>query len=358
MKYLVISMLAVFGLCISCTAQDNIKTITPTEFAQEIMADTTAIVLDVRTDAEYAEGHLANAMLLDYLQSETFDKGIQCLDKSKTYYVYCRRGRRSHEAAVKMQAQGLKAIDMKGGITAWNEAKLPIDKSTTIVKDGIAHEVFKTQSGKEISIGLIKHGSLSISYDGYEIQIDPVANLGKPTDYTKLPKADVILVTHEHGDHLDATAIEALGKDNTVVYLNQRGRESLKKGEVLHNGDVRIVDKGISIKAVPAYNTTEGHLQFHPKGVGNGYVLTIDGTNIYVAGDTEDITEMAALKDIDVAFLPVNQPYTMTVEQAERAARSFRPKVLVPYHFGETDVKQLKQLLGDTEIDVRIRDMQ
>lgn len=358
MKHLILSMLTVLGLSTSCTAQVNIKTITPMEFAKAIKADTTAIVIDVRTDAEFAEGHLAEAMLLDYLQTDAFDQCIIALDRRKTYYVYCRSGRRSHDAAVKMQANGLKIVDMKGGITAWNEAKLPTDKSFTTLKDGITYEVFKTQSGKEISIGLIKHGSLSIGYDGYEIQIDPVANLGKATDYSKLPKADLILITHEHGDHLNASAIETLSKENTSIYLNDRSHESIKKGDVLRNGDTRTVGKGIVIKAVPAYNTTEGHLQFHPKGVGNGYVLTIDGMNIYIAGDTEDIPEMAELKAIDVAFLPVNQPYTMTIEQAVRAARSFLPKVLIPYHFGETDVKQLKTLLSDTEISVRIRDMQ
>ena len=107
---------------------------------------------------------------------------------------------------------------------------------------------------------------------------------------------------------------------------------------------------------MPAYNTTPGREMFHPKGNGNGYVLTIDGLRIYVAGDTEDIPEMASLADVDVALLPVNQPYTMTPEQCIAATRVIRPKVLIPYHFGQTDLSGLPAALP--EIDVRLRQMQ
>ncbi len=350
------SLMATLGLTASCAAQENIKSVSPGEFAEMVRADSNAVVIDVRTEKEYAEGHLSNAVNLDYLNEDSFAQEIATLDKTKNYYVYCRSGRRSHGAAVKMQTLGLQVVDMEGGWLAWTEAGMPT--ATDADSQAIARETFATKSGKQLVIGLVKHGSLSMSYEGYEIQIDPVASYGKPTDYAAMPKADLILVTHEHADHLDAQAIETLTKDETVLYLNERSHNKIQNGEVLHNGDKRTVGKGILLSAVPAYNTTPDHLQFHPKGVGNGYVLEFDGLRVYVAGDTEDIDEMAQLKDIDVAFLPVNQPYTMTVEQAVRAARIVHPRVLIPYHFGETDVEQIQQQLADTDIDVRLRDMQ
>ncbi|HRN17196.1 MAG TPA: MBL fold metallo-hydrolase, partial [Xylanibacter oryzae] len=134
--------------------------------------------------------------------------------------------------------------------------------------------------------------------------------------------------------------------------------KQLKNAKVMKNGDHFKMSNGIMIDAVPAYNITPGHEQFHPKGRDNGYILTLGGLRVYIAGDTEDIEELSLLKNIDVAFLPVNQPYTMTPEQAARAAKMFNPKVLFPYHFGNTDVEQVKTLLSDTNIDVRIRKYQ
>ena len=218
-------------------------------------------------------------------------------------------------------------------------------------------EHFQTASGDPVDITLVKHGSLEIRYKGLSIQLDPVSGLGKPTDYAaEFPKAGVILVTHEHGDHLDETAIDALTGEGTVLYLNQTSRNQIGRGNVLKNGDSITLPEGVLVDAVPAYNTTPGREKFHPKGNGNGYVLTIDGLRIYVAGDTEDVPEMADLKDIDVAFLPVNQPYTMTPEQCVRAAQVIGPKVLIPYHFSNTDLSGVPaQLPG---IDVRLRQMQ
>ena len=126
-------------------------------------------------------------------------------------------------------------------------------------------------------------------------------------------------------------------------------------GEVMANGDVLKIADDITVEAVPAYNTTEGHLQFHPKGRDNGYIMTIDGMRIYIAGDTEDIPEMASIKDIDIAFLPCNQPYTMTTSQLVAAARMVKPKVLFPYHYGQTDVSGVPAQLQADGIDVRIR---
>ena len=224
-------------------------------------------------------------------------------------------------------------------------------------------ETFKTASGKDVNITLIKHATLTIEYQGYEIHVDAVANYGaQPTDYSKFPKGDLILVTHEHGDHFNIETIESLMKPNSLLFMNQRCFDQMNKGMVLRNGDFRQITKDISLKAVPAYNTTPDHLQYHPKGIGNGYVLNIDGLKIYIAGDTEDVPEMSNLKDehIDVAFLPVNQPFTMTVDQAVRAAWMVQPKVLIPYHFSKTDVAPIKQSLEAdlSGIEVRLRDMQ
>ena len=234
--------------------------------------------------------------------------------------------------------------------------------ATAVVATGSAldfqTDTFKTQEGKTVTITAIKHASLRIQYDGLEIQVDPVAKYAPETDYSKFPKADVILVTHEHFDHFDRDTIATLRKDGTEIVANPAVQKMLGFGTILANGESRVLAKGIKLDAVPAYNTTPGHTQFHPKGRDNGYVLTMDGLRIYIAGDTEDIPEMSALKDIDVAFLPCNQPYTMTPEQVAKAARTIKPKVLFPYHYSQTPIKQVSDLLTGSGIDVRIRNYQ
>ncbi len=167
-------------------------------------------------------------------------------------------------------------------------------------------------------------------------------------------KADYLFVTHEHGDHFDKGAIDLLTGENTQFITNKNCAEMYGSGQVMANGQCLMLND-IKVEAVPAYNTTEGRMQFHPKGRDNGYILTIDGLRIYIAGDTEDIHEMVAIKDIDIAFLPCNQPYTMTTEQLVRAAKTIKPKVLFPYHYGQTDVSEIPTLLKDYGIDVRIR---
>ena len=223
---------------------------------------------------------------------------------------------------------------------------------------GFQTDSFKTKSGKTVTITAIKHACLRIQYDGLEIQVDPVVKYEPETDYSAFPKADVILITHEHFDHFDSTAIKALKKADTQIFANPAAQKKLGAGTALKNGESRELAKGVQLEAVPAYNTSPGHTQFHPKGRDNGYVLTLDGFRIYIAGDTEVIPEMEALKNIDVAFLPCNQPYTMTPEQVAQAAKTINPKVLFPYHYSETPVKRVVELLSDTPIDVRIRNYQ
>ena len=217
-------------------------------------------------------------------------------------------------------------------------------------------DTFTTKNGKTVKIHALVHSSMRIEFDGMEFYVDPVTKLGPKTiDYTAMPKADYLLVTHEHFDHLDTVAIGQLLGDFTMVITNQNCAESLGYGTILTNGEVLELEDGIIVEAVPAYNTSEGHQQFHPKGRDNGFILTLDGLRIYIAGDTEDIPEMADLNDIDIAFLPCNQPYTMTVEQLIHAARMIKPKVLFPYHYSQTDVSGIASQLKADGIEVRIR---
>jgi len=218
-----------------------------------------------------------------------------------------------------------------------------------------ATDTFKTRNNHELLITFIKHGSLMLTYNNQTIQVDPVS---KFADYAAFPKADVILITHEHSDHLDSKAIETLTKKGTLLITNEASKIQLGKGVSMKNGDKMKVSEMISIEAVPAYNTTDGREQFHPRNRDNGYVLDIDGLRIFIAGDTEDISELKDLKKIDVAFLPVNQPYTMSVSQAAHAARMFTPKILYPYHYANTDIEKLKDELKGSGIDVRIRKME
>ena len=237
-------------------------------------------------------------------------------------------------------------LAMLGLTTACGQAK----KADTYEVDA-----FKTKSGKTVKFHALVHASIRIEYDGKEIEIDPVTKLGNRTiDYSVIPKADYILVTHEHGDHFDKAAISQLTDDKTQLITNQRCADMLGYGQVMSNGQsLKLND--FTIEAVPAYNISEGRTQFHPKGRDNGFIITLDGLRIYVAGDTEDIPEMQDIKDIDIAFMPCNQPYTMTTEQLVKAAKTVQPKVLFPYHYGQTDVSGIPSQLKDNGIDVRIR---
>ncbi|MCE5248638.1 MBL fold metallo-hydrolase [bacterium] len=215
-----------------------------------------------------------------------------------------------------------------------------------------------TTSGGDLTITFIGHGTLMFSFGGKIIHVDPWSKLA---DYSKLPKADIILVTHEHGDHLDLSAIAAASKESTKIICTEACAKQIKGGEVMKNGDTKTVS-GLKITAIPAYNIVnkrDNGSPFHPKGVGNGYIVTFGDKRVYVAADTENTPEMKALRNIDIAFLPMNLPYTMTPEMVADAARAFRPKVLYPYHFGETDTLKLTELLkGEKDIEVRIRNMQ
>lgn len=211
-------------------------------------------------------------------------------------------------------------------------------------------------SGGDLTITFVGHGTLVFAFGGKVFHVDPY---GKLADYATLPKADAILVTHAHADHLDPAAIAAVRKPETVVVMAEACRGKLD-GTVLTNGATRTV-LGVTVEAVPAYNLVhvrDNGQPFHPKGEGNGYILTFGDRRVYVAGDTENTPEMKALKDVDVAFLPMNLPYTMTPEMVADAAKAFRPKILYPYHYGDTDPARLTDLLVDEPgIEVRVRPM-
>ena len=214
-------------------------------------------------------------------------------------------------------------------------------------------DVIKTETG-DLKITFLGHASLAFAYQGNVIYVDPVGNpSGTPVDYSMMPKADIILVTHEHFDHLDPKAIGVLRQKGTKIILTKACGEKVSTGSVLQNGQQTTVEK-IKIEAVPAYNLVQ---KFHPKGVGNGYVLNFDKTRVYVAGDTENTPEMKQLKNIDIAFLPMNLPYTMTPDMVADAAKAFQPKILYPYHYGQTDPNKLVDLLKDSKTQVRVRKM-
>lgn len=210
----------------------------------------------------------------------------------------------------------------------------------------------------ELKITFIGHGTLMFQFDGKVIHVDPV---GRYADYSRLPKADLILVTHEHGDHLDERAIDRITKEGRALVVTAVCAERLGRGAVMKNGDVKTIE-GLKIEAVPAYNVV--HMRgpgqpFHPKGAGNGYVITFGDKRVYVAGDTENIPEMGNLANIDIAFLPMNLPYTMTPEMVAKAVSVIKPKIVYPYHFGNTDTSELARLLeGEKDVEIRIRKMQ
>lgn len=216
-------------------------------------------------------------------------------------------------------------------------------------------DLFPTAHG-DLQITFIGHGTLMLRFQQKVIHVDPV---GRYADYTTLPPADMILVTHEHGDHLDPDVIRIIQKPGAPLIWTAKcaGQVDRPDSIVMSNGETQTV-AGVPITAVPAYNIR--HMRsagnpFHPKGEGNGYVLNLGGKRVYIAGDTENIPEMKTLQDIDIAFLPMNLPYTMDPQMAADAARSFMPKILYPYHFSGSDPAELVNLLQGSGIEIRIR---
>jgi len=225
-----------------------------------------------------------------------------------------------------------------------------------VTQEQFETDVIPTSAG-DLTITFLGHGSLMLAFNGKNIYVDPFSRVA---DYSKLPQADIILITHEHGYHLDLQALASVRTERTAVVLTQTCARQVKDGIMMQNGDVRTVEE-VPVEAVPAYNLVhkrENGQPFHPKGVGNGYILTFGDKRVYVAGDTENTPEMKKLEGIDCAFLPMNLPYTMTPEMVADAAKAFQPNILYPYHYGDTDTSKLEELLREEKgIEVRIRKM-
>lgn len=234
---------------------------------------------------------------------------------------------------------------------------LVISALSTITSAQKIHQTdtIKTSSGNLV-ITFIGHGSLMFYFDNLIIHIDPYS---KMADYATQPDADLVFITHDHQDHLDTTALNLIRKKGTTVIGPQSIAKEVSDAVFIKNEESKVV-KGVPVKAVPAYNIVnkrENGQPFHPRGEGNGYILTLGDKKLYIAGDTENIPEMKQFQDIDIAFLPVNLPYTMTPEMASEAARAIQPKILYPYHFGDTDISRLTELLKTEDIEVRVREL-
>jgi L-ascorbate metabolism protein UlaG (beta-lactamase superfamily) len=212
-------------------------------------------------------------------------------------------------------------------------------------------EDFKTSAGT-LAITPIMHAALMIEAGGQVIQVDPAMG-----NYDTLPKADIILVTDIHGDHMVPANIDKLKKSGTVIIAPEAVAKTVTTATVMHNGDKKTIGAW-TIEAVPMYNMKpddKGTI-YHEKGRGNGYIVTYGGLRVYIAGDTEGTPEMRGLKNIDVAFVPMNLPYTMSPQDAADAVKAFHPKVVYPYHYKGSDLKVFETALQGSGIDVRIRD--
>jgi L-ascorbate metabolism protein UlaG (beta-lactamase superfamily) len=214
-------------------------------------------------------------------------------------------------------------------------------------------DILRTTEG-ELKIRPIMHGSLMLEFRGKVIHVDPWSR----GTYTGLPKADLILITDIHPDHMDRAMVDQLKKETTVILAPAAVAETIREAQIIRNGETKTVD-GITIEAIPMYNLVRGPSPgqlYHTKGRGNGYVLTLGGTRVYISGDTECVPEIKALRGIDVAFLCMNLPFTMPPEEAAECVKAFRPKIVYPYHYRNSDLSVfVNALKGESGIEVRVR---
>jgi L-ascorbate metabolism protein UlaG (beta-lactamase superfamily) len=209
---------------------------------------------------------------------------------------------------------------------------------------------FQTSAGP-VKITPIYHATLLIEAGNKTIYLDPA----KPADVTGLPPADLILITDIHGDHMDANLIAAVSKPGTEIMAPPAVVKTITSAMPISNGETKKWN-GWTIEAIPMYNLTRGPAPgklYHDKGRGNGYVLTYGGKRFYFSGDTENIPEMRALKNIDVAFVCMNLPYTMPPDEAAEAVKAFHPKIVIPYHYHGSDLTVFAKALEGTGIEVR-----
>ena len=235
------------------------------------------------------------------------------------------------------------------------------NKEETIIEDANSTaqqvDIKDAMVTNDVKVMPVSHATFVIDWNGQIIYVDPI---GGAAAFEGMPAADLILVTDIHGDHLSAETLGLVRGEDSDLIVPNAVNEKIKDGQkatILNNGET-ITVKGIEITAIPMYNLTEGRLDKHVKGRGNGYVLEKNGYRIYISGDTEDIPEMRALKNIDKAFVCMNLPYTMDIDQAANAVLEFQPKEVVPYHYrgteGFQDVEKFKQMINDTNSDIEV----
>lgn len=350
MKRVFATMMTVVAFATGCDGQNaSVQRMSADKF-KEAIASPEVILIDVRTAKEYAQGHIENAINWDVQQSN-FANNADKLPKESQVAVYCRSGKRSQMAATLLAQKGFMVMELATGINGWTAANLP---TTTEEVDLVV-----TPKGSLAYFYCIKHGSVKMRLGEKWVYIDPVTDKCPPlTDYTGMPKADYILITHNHPDHLDMAAVQQLRQKGTRIVCNEESASQFSdRVQTMKNGK-QLKTKDFTLTAVAAYNTSADKQMFHPKGRDNGYVIEFDGLRIYVAGDTEVTPEMGELGTIDVAFLPCNLPFTMTPDQCAEAAKVVNPKVLFPYHYGDTKIDQLAKLLANSDIDIRIRQYQ
>jgi L-ascorbate metabolism protein UlaG (beta-lactamase superfamily) len=217
----------------------------------------------------------------------------------------------------------------------------------------VSPDTVSTSQGP-LKITPIKHASVMLEFGGKVIHVDPWSQ----GDYAGLPKADVIFITDIHGDHMDPAKIAEIRKDSTVIVAPAAVAKTVTEATVINNGESKTI-AGIQVEAVPMYNLVRGPSAgklFHDKGRGNGYVLTLGGKRIYFSGDTEGVPEIKSLKNIDIAFMTMNLPYTMPPEEAAECVKAFKPKIVYPYHYRNSDLNVFTSALKEEKgIEVRLR---
>lgn len=339
----------------SMAQSSTIRSLNVAAFAAALQ-DSRTVCLDVRTYQEYLGGHIEGAVCIDVNKPDFGARAASTLPKDRTIALYCRSGKRSKKAAALLMNNGYHVVELESGFSGWTSAGQPSSREET--------DLFVTDNGTLVYLYCLKHGSLRMKLGEQWVYVDPVGKAIPPAiDFSTYPKADIILITHEHQDHLDTAAVRQLTKDGTLIYANRSSCHILGRGEVMKNGDQRVVKNIGTVMAVPAYNVSEEKKMFHPKGQGNGYVLTLLAEKsrpfrIYIAGDLEDIPELAAQSGVDVAFLPCNLPYTMNPGQFVHAVKMVKPRVLFPYHYGNTNIEELLGLIPSQGIEVRVRQYQ
>jgi L-ascorbate metabolism protein UlaG (beta-lactamase superfamily) len=210
-------------------------------------------------------------------------------------------------------------------------------------------------TGGDITITAIQHASVQVEHAGKVIQVDPAQG-----DFSKAKQADLVLITDTHGDHLNPELVAKVRKPGVPVVMpaavqTEAGAKIPAPVEVIANGQTKTI-AGVSVEAVPMYNLQRGPSAgqlFHTKGRGNGYVVTLGGKRLYFAGDTECTPEMKTLKNIDVAFMPMNLPYTMPPAEAAECVKTFKPAVVIPYHYQGQKPEEFQAAVKGSGIEVR-----